>query len=102
MALASGATDCEDITAVGNVEMWGKIWETCLHVGSNESDDVDIDLTSLICTVRIGPSMLMTTERNPEPGRNFCFSIACSSGTNDSVMICVSDTILPRTASLFA
>lgn len=35
---------------------------------------------SKTCKTRVGPSVVTLTDKNPEPGRNFCLPTRCSIG----------------------
>lgn len=54
---------------------------------------------SVISTTLVGPSVVIHTDKKPEPGLNFCLQIACSNGTPESVTCKLVDAIGPNTTS---
>ena len=56
-------------------------------------------LESDICKTRVGPSVVILTDKNPDPGRNLFRQIACSIGTPFAVRSWVTDNDGPNTTS---
>ena len=56
-------------------------------------------LESAICSTRVGPSVVMLIDKNPEPGLSFFLQIACSIGIPSEVLSCVTDIEGPNTTS---
>ena len=56
-------------------------------------------LESEICKTRVGPSVVIPTDRNPDPGRNLFLQMACSMGTPFDVLSCVTGNVGPNTTS---
>ena len=61
--------------------------------------NVTLLLESEICKTRVGPSVVILTDKNPEPGRNLFLHIACSIGTPFAVRSCVTGNDGPNTTS---